>query len=124
MDTNESVLLRRLPGADDFAAWAELLRVLAHPSRLMIVDTLSRGACSVRQLTEVVGHDMSTVSKHLTQLREAGIVEDERRGKQIFCRLRLPCVLHLLHGLETIRVADRALVPTGRQSREKQETNR
>lgn len=99
----------RLPTGDDFVAWADLLKVLAHPSRLMMIEALAKGEHCVRDLTDLVGHDISTVSKHLTLLREAGIVEDEKRGKQVYCRLRLPCVLHILYCLGSLYDADRLL---------------
>jgi ArsR family transcriptional regulator len=41
----------------------------------------------------MVGADVSTVSKHLSVLKHAGIVEDEKRGAQVFYSLRVPCVL-------------------------------
>ena len=68
---------------------------LAHPSRLLIVDELTRSercVCELTELTELVGSDMSTVSKHLSVLKAAGVVEDERRGAQIWYRLRMKCV--------------------------------
>jgi hypothetical protein len=63
-----------------FGARARIMKALAHPTRLFIVDELSRGERCVRELTEMVGADVSTVSKHLSVLRSAGIVADERRG--------------------------------------------
>lgn len=72
-------------------AQARILKALAHPSRLFIVEELSRGERCVCQLTEMIGSDMSTVSKHLSVLRSAGIVHDERRGAQVFYHLTMPC---------------------------------
>ena len=43
------------------------------------------------ELTELVGLDMSTVSNHLAVLRNGGLLEDERRGTQIFYALKTPC---------------------------------
>lgn len=54
---------------------------------------LSRGERCVCELTEMVGSDMSTVSKHLSVLKSAGIVADEKRGMQVYYTLRMPCVL-------------------------------
>lgn len=76
-----------------FEARARILKALAHPSRLFIVDELSRGERCVCELTGMVGADMSTVSKHLSVLKAAGIVADEKRGMQVFYTLRTPCVL-------------------------------
>lgn len=69
-----------------------MLKALAHESRLMIVDRLSRGECSVGDLRELVGGDLSTVSKHLALLRAHGIVEDRREGTSVYYRLLTPCV--------------------------------
>jgi len=69
-----------------------MLKALANESRLMIVDRLSRGECTVGELREIVGTDMSTVSKHLSMLRAHGIVEDRRQGTLVYYRLLTPCV--------------------------------
>ena len=71
---------------------ARLLRVLANESRLMIINRLNRGECSVCELTEMVGSDVSTVSKHLALLRAHGIVTDRRDGNSVYYRLLTPCV--------------------------------
>jgi len=76
-----------------FEAKARVLKALAHPSRLFIVDVLSRGERCVCDLTELVGADMSTVSKHLSVLKSAGIIAMDKRGLQVFYSLKTPCVL-------------------------------
>lgn len=72
-----------------------MLKALAHESRLMIVNRLGRGECSVGDLQELVGGDLSTVSKHLALLRAHGIVEDRREGTTVYYRLLTPCVCNL-----------------------------
>jgi len=74
-------------------ARARVLKAMAHPSRLLMVERLAGGEMSVAQLTELVGADMSTVSKHLSQLRAAGVVADRRQGAQVYYRLQAPCVM-------------------------------
>ena len=81
---------------------ASVVKALAHPSRLLIVDELSRGERCVCELTDLVGSDISTVSKHLAVLRKAGIVQDEKRGLQVFYRLRCPCVLRFFDCIEAV----------------------
>ncbi len=76
-----------------FEARARILKALAHPSRLYMVDVLSHGERCVCELTAMVGADMSTVSKHLSVLKSAGIVADEKRGMQVYYTLKMPCVL-------------------------------
>lgn len=74
---------------------AAIIKALAHPSRLLIVDELGKGERCVSELTELVGSDISTVSKHLLVLKKAGVVQEEKRGLQVFYRLRVPCILRL-----------------------------
>lgn len=83
-------------------ARAKVMKALAHPSRLFMVDELSRGERCVCELTEMVGADVSTVSKHLTVLKRAGVVIDERRGQQVFYRLRVPCILNFFGCVEAV----------------------
>ena len=64
-----------------YEAQARIVKAMAHPSRLFLVDILSHRERYVRELTEMIGSDMSTVSKHLAILRNAGILEDEKRGQ-------------------------------------------
>jgi ArsR family transcriptional regulator len=83
-------------------ARARIMKALAHPSRLFIVDELSRGERCVCELTEMIGADVSTVSKHLALLKNAGIVLDDRRGAQVFYRLRVPCILNFFGCVEAV----------------------
>ena len=73
---------------------AGVIKAMAHPSRLYLVEQLAEGERCVCELTDGVGADISTVSRHLGQLRSAEIVESERRGQKVFYRLRTPCVLN------------------------------
>ena len=78
-------------------ARAEIFKALGHPARLAIVVALGDGEQCVCELQELVGSDMSTVSKHLTVLRNVRLVDAEKRGKQVFYSLRLKCTLGFLH---------------------------
>lgn len=82
---------------------ANIIKALAHPSRLFIVDELSRGEKCVAELTAMIGVEMPTVSRHLSQLKHAGLVEDEKRGAQVFYRLRVPCVLNFFKCVEAVQ---------------------
>ena len=79
---------------DVFRRQARVLKALANESRLKIVDRLSRGECSVGELTEMIGSDPSTVSKHLAVLRAHGIVNDRREGNVVYYTLLVPCVMN------------------------------
>ena len=81
---------------------AGVIKAMAHPSRLYLVEQLAEGERCVCELTDGVGADISTVSRHLGQLRSAGIVESERRGQKVFYRLRTPCVLNFFGCIESV----------------------
>jgi DNA-binding transcriptional ArsR family regulator len=87
----------------EYKAQARILKALAHPTRLFIVDELSRGERCVCELTAMVDAEMPTVSRHLSQLRHAGIVEDEKRGAQVFYRLRTPCVMRFFECVASVK---------------------
>ena len=79
------------------------MKALAHPTRLFIVDELSKnGERCVCDLTEMIGLDMSTVSRHLAQLKEAGIVDVQKRGQMVFYRLRVQCILNFFECVESV----------------------
>ena len=88
-------------------ARAAVLKAMAHPTRLFIIETLEKKECCVCDLTEMIGVDVSTVSKHLSVLKQAGIVVDDKRGNQVFYSLRVPCILKFFGCIETV-LEDRA----------------
>ena len=84
-----------MPRGDNiFRQQARVLKALANESRLKIVDRLSRGECSVGDLTDLIGSDRSTVSKHLAVLRAYNIVLDRREGNVVYYSLLTPCVMN------------------------------
>jgi ArsR family transcriptional regulator len=86
-----------------YEARAKVIKALAHPTRLIIVDELAEhGERCVCELTELVGTDMSTVSRHLAQLKQAGIVEDDKRGQMVYYRLRVKCLLKFFDCVESV----------------------
>jgi DNA-binding transcriptional ArsR family regulator len=85
-----------------YEAKAKIFRAIGHPTRLFIVDELSRGERCVCELRDMVGADISTVSKHLSVLKGAGIVEDEKRGLQVWYQLRMPCILKFFGCIENV----------------------
>ena len=80
---------------------ARILKALAHPSRLCIVDTLARGPRCVHELRDTIGADISTISRHLSILRNAGIVTDQKSGTQVIYTLTAECLLKFLSCVET-----------------------
>jgi len=87
---------------DRFEARAKIMKALAHSTRLFIVEELSRGERCVCELTEMIGADTSTVSRHLSQLKAAGIIEDDKRGLQVYYRLKMPCVMGFFGCMESV----------------------
>jgi DNA-binding transcriptional ArsR family regulator len=85
-----------------YMAKANVLKALAHPTRLWIVEKLAEGERCVCEFAGAIDADFSTVSKHLAVLKHAGIVEDEKRGKQVFYRLKVPCVLNFMQCVEAV----------------------
>ena len=83
-------------------ARARVLKAMGHPSRLFILEELGKGERCVCDLTEQIGADVSTVSKHLSVLKQAGTVLDDKRGNQVFYRLRVPCILNFLDCVESV----------------------
>ncbi len=81
---------------------AQVLKALGHPSRLAMVEALLEGERCVCELQELVGSDMSTVSRHLSVLRNAGLVDDRKEGLKVFYSLRLPCVAHFLECVDEV----------------------
>lgn len=76
-----------------FGDQAAVFKALAHPARLFMVEQIAESEKCVCELVNMLGLDTSTVSKHLTVLRNAGILADEKRGNMVFFRVRMECVL-------------------------------
>lgn len=80
----------------------EVIKALAHPSRMLIAETLMSGEKCVCDLQTLVGADMSTVSKHLTLMRKAGVLTCEKRGLNIYYRLACTCLGTFLRCLDEL----------------------
>jgi DNA-binding transcriptional ArsR family regulator len=81
---------------------AVVVKALAHPSRLMIAEALAGGERCVCELTELIGADMSTASRHLTLMKSVGLIESEKRGLNVYYRLSCPCFSDFLHCVDLI----------------------
>jgi len=75
-----------------YEARAKVAKALAHPSRLLMLDALAEKEMCVCDLTDLVGADQSTVSKHLAVLKNAGIVADRKEGVMMFYSLKVACL--------------------------------
>ena len=85
-----------------YEARARIAKALSHPSRLLMLDALAEGEMCVCDLTELVGADQSTVSKHLAVLKQAGIVEDRKEGTMMFYRLKICCLQGFWECVESV----------------------
>jgi len=85
-----------------FKARANVLKALAHPTRLFIVEELAKKPHCVNELTDMIGADISTISKHLSILKNVGLIQDEKRGKQVYYSLRIRCALNFLDCVEAV----------------------
>ncbi len=79
-----------------------IIKALAHPSRLSIAEALQDGEQCVCDLRELVGADLSTVSKHLTVMRAAGLLEMEKRGLNVYYRLKCPCLMNFFECVDSL----------------------
>jgi len=81
---------------------AAILKAMAHPSRVFIVEKLSEKHYCVCELTAMIGADTSTVSKHLSILKNAGIITDKKQGTAVYYSLETPCLMRLLSCVESV----------------------
>lgn len=85
-----------------YEARARIAKALAHPSRLLMLDALADREMCVYELTELVGADQSTVSKHLAVLKQAGIVDDRKECSMAFYRLKVRCLRGFWQCIESV----------------------
>ncbi len=84
---------------------ATVIKALAHPSRLLIAEALMEGEMCVCDLKTLVGADLSTVSKHLRLMRDAGVLISEKRGLNIYYRLACLCLGDFLRCVDQLAPA-------------------
>lgn len=79
---------------------SQLFKALSHPARLWVIESLYAGERCVHELVEGLGLDFSTVSRHLSILKQAGMITDEKRGKNVYYRIKADCLQSLIQCLE------------------------
>ena len=87
---------------------ASVIKSLAHPSRILLIDALKQQELCVCELTAVVGADISTVSKHLTILKAAGLIGVEKRGMNQYYHLKCPCIEDFFRCVDSINAQNSA----------------
>ena len=78
---------------------AEILKALGQPTRLRIMEYLRDGERCVCEIFPAIGGQQSNVSRHLSVLKQAGLVSDRREGVSIFYRAKDPSVYKILDQL-------------------------
>lgn len=76
-----------------FEKQAEIAKAIAHPLRIAIVDFLKDGQQCVCDIAEYVGSERSNVSRHLSVMVNAGILDYRKEGLKVIYRLKTPCIL-------------------------------
>lgn len=75
---------------------AKVMKALAHPSRLLIAHALLDNELCVCELRELLKQNLSTVSRHLSVMKNAGLLREEKRGLYVYYHLTCPCILEFL----------------------------
>ena len=78
---------------DEAEIRAKIIKAIAHPVRLMVIEFLKNGEHSFSEIFDLFQLDKSTVSKHLLVLKEAGIVSSRKEGAEMIYKLDVPCII-------------------------------
>ncbi|MHC4396019.1 MAG: ArsR/SmtB family transcription factor [Planctomycetota bacterium] len=76
-----------------FEKQAEIAKAIAHPIRIAIVDFLKKGGQCVCDIAKYVGSERSNVSRHLSVMVAAGVLESHKKGLKVIYKLKTPCIL-------------------------------
>ena len=85
---------------------AGILKGLAHPVRLRIVEALSKKDMFVCEIAELFNFDRTTISKHLALMKSIGILGDRKEGLNVYYSLRMRCLASLLVCVERVVSGD------------------
>ncbi len=81
---------------------ASVFKALGHPTRSYIVESLGDGERCVNELTDLIGVDVSTVSRHLAVLRDAGVITSRKDGTTVYYSLACDCLSQMIDGVENV----------------------
>lgn len=85
---------------------AGIMKALAHPVRILIVEALAGGERCVCELNRLSDTDQSNISRHLAVLKRSGVVTDRRDGMKVFYKLQTPCILRAFECAVEVAKAD------------------
>ena len=80
----------------DLQNQANVMKALAHPSRLTIIYALLEQERCVCELLELLDHSAPTASRHLSVLKNAGLLREEKRGLYVYYKLTCHCIVEFL----------------------------
>ena len=81
---------------------ASILKALGQPTRLQILDLLKEGERCVCEIFPAINQEQANVSKHLSILRQAGILESRKEGLRILYLIKTPEIMDLLTGVSKL----------------------
>lgn len=87
---------------DVYAQLARVAKALGHANRLELLEFVAQGPRSVEELATLTRLSVANASKHLQDLRQAGVVRARREGVRVYYELAGPDVVHLLAALRTV----------------------
>jgi ArsR family transcriptional regulator len=76
-----------------FEKQAEIAKAIAHPLRIAILDFLKDGEKCVCDIAAQIGSEQSNVSRHLSVMVKAGVLECRKEGLKVIYKLKSPCIL-------------------------------
>lgn len=79
-----------------FEKQAEVIKAMGHPLRIAIADFLENGEQCVCDIAEHIGSERSNVSRHLSVMVGAGLLEHRKEGLKVIYSLKCPCILDFL----------------------------
>jgi ArsR family transcriptional regulator len=91
----------------DYEQLAGIFKALAHSTRLLILVKLQEKEHCVCELQQIIGYDMSTISRHLNVLKNVGIIDSRKVNNQVIYRLQCPCVLDTLQCLIDMKTSNK-----------------
>jgi len=85
-----------------FEKQAEIAKAIAHPLRIAIVNFLKDGEQCVCDIAEHIGAERSNVSRHLSVMVNAGLLECRKKGLKVIYKLRTPCILEFFSCVSSV----------------------
>jgi ArsR family transcriptional regulator len=82
-----------------FEKQANIAKAIGHPVRVAVIDFLQNGEQCVCDIAAKVGTERTNLSKHLSVMVAAGVLESRKDGLKVIYKLKTPCVLRFLGGL-------------------------